>query len=154
MFRCCDFISRFMRVLKSGFSICFMVLNCFPASRRAIHLFYHASVIAAKKSCSANICIFSRLGLELGVFSDEIMESVIKIQKECDATPSLSDDWIVVRIAQAMKKSCVADSVALEIKSQLSGTMCERPLRPAELGVLAKKLLEATDDPPVDEVVN
>ena len=95
----------------------------------------------------------SRLGLELGVFSVATMERVIKIQKEGEANPSQSDDWIVVRIAQAMKKSCVADSVAFEIKNQLNGTMCERPLRPAELGVLAKNLLEATDDPPADEVV-
>ena len=81
------------------------------------------------------------------------MEHVIKIQKEGEATPAQTDDWITTRIDQAKKKSRVADSAASEIEKQLNGTMCERPLRPAELGILAKKLLEATDDPPADEVV-
>jgi hypothetical protein len=81
------------------------------------------------------------------------MERVSKIQKEGEATPALTDDWIAARIAQARKKSRVVDSAASEIGRQLNGTMRERPLRPAELGVLANKLLDATDDPPADEVV-
>jgi ribosomal protein S19E (S16A) len=89
----------------------------------------------------------------MGGFCETTVERVIKIQMEGEATPAQTDDWIAARIAQAKKKSRIADFVALEIKNQLNGIMCERPLRPAELGVLAKKLLEATDDPPADEVV-
>ena len=89
----------------------------------------------------------------MGGFCEITVERVIKIQMEGEATPAQTDDWIAARIAQAKKKSRVADSAASEIKKQLNSTMCERPLRSAELVVLAKNLLEAADDPPADEVV-
>ena len=74
-------------------------------------------------------------------------------QKE-DATASeQSDEWITERIAQAVKKSSVANAVAVEIKDKLNGIMRERALRPAELSTLAKTLLEARDASPGKEAV-
>lgn len=79
------------------------------------------------------------------------LKAEAKTQKEGATAPAQSNGWITERIAQALKKSSVANAVVLEIENKLEGTMRERALRPAELGTLAKSLLEAKDEPPAKE---
>jgi hypothetical protein len=57
------------------------------------------------------------------------------------------DDWLATRIEAAVREQQVAEAVALAVKTELQGTMGQRPLRPSELDALAVSLLKMTSQP-------
>jgi hypothetical protein len=56
----------------------------------------------------------------------------------------MKDDWIEERVREAQGTS-VPEAVATIVKEQLTGTMRERALRPAELSTVSKSLLDAME---------
>lgn len=53
----------------------------------------------------------------------------------------IKDDWVAMRVHDALKAAPVPIEVAFALGAELSGTMSERPLRPAELSDVARNLL-------------